>query len=53
MGMMCYCSPSYSWIWTEGGQNSDLESNLDVGGFGYPVGATLDKNTHKNCVCHI
>lgn len=37
--MICY-SLLYSWVWAEGGQNPDLESNLDVGGFGYPVGET-------------
>lgn len=30
--------PHCSWVWVEGGQNPDLEDNLDIGGFGYPVG---------------
>ncbi len=29
------------WVWTEGGQNPELEQELDVGGFGYPVSNLL------------
>lgn len=35
--ILSYSLYIYSWVWTEGGQNPDLELNLDVGGFGYPV----------------
>lgn len=32
--MICLLS---RWIWAEGGANSDLEQNFEVGGFGYPA----------------
>ena len=28
---------TFRWVWAEGGQNSDFEQSVDVGGFGYPV----------------
>lgn len=34
-----------SWVWSEAGAQSDLESALDIGGFGYPAMAVV--NTKK------
>lgn len=47
------------WVWLEGGQNGNMEQNLDVGGFGYPVcdlGVVHDlifvQSNKKNCLLH-
>lgn len=35
----------WGWVWSEAGAQSDLESALDIGGFGYPAMAVV--NTKK------
>ena len=32
-----YKQRSFGWVWAEGGANAELEGELEVGGFGYPV----------------
>ncbi len=41
-----YKQRSFGWVWIEGGQNTDLEAVLDVGGSGYP--ALVAVNTRKS-----
>jgi protein disulfide-isomerase A6 len=35
----------YRWIWTEAGVQPELETMLEIGGFGYPAMAVM--NTKK------
>lgn len=32
----------HRWLWTEAGAQSELESALDIGGFGYPAMAVMN-----------
>ena len=36
------CSVTCSWVWSEAGQQMDLESALGIGGFGYPVSRSIE-----------
>lgn len=35
------------WLWTEAGAQSDLESSLGIGGFGYPAMAAVNARKMK------
>lgn len=35
------------WLWTEAGAQSDLESSLGIGGFGYPAMAAINARKMK------
>lgn len=38
---------SLRWLWTEAGAQSDLESSLGIGGFGYPAMAAVNARKMK------
>lgn len=37
----------YRWVWSEAGTQSDLESALELGGFGYPAMAVINAKKMK------
>ncbi|XP_045481715.1 protein disulfide-isomerase A6 homolog [Harmonia axyridis] len=37
-----YKQKMWGWLWTEAGAQSELESALDIGGFGYPAMAVMN-----------
>lgn len=37
----------FRWIWAEAGAQLDLESALDIGGFGYPAMAVVNAKKMK------
>lgn len=37
----------WGWLWSEAGQQSDLENALDIGGFGYPALAVVNSKKLK------
>lgn len=37
----------FSWVWAEAGAQIDLESALDIGGFGYPAMAVVNVKKMK------
>nr|XP_040221956.2 protein disulfide-isomerase A6 homolog [Anopheles coluzzii] len=42
-----YKKKEWGWLWTEGGAQLDLESTLDIGGFGYPAMAVVNLKKMK------
>lgn len=40
----------FRWIWSEAGTQPDLESALEIGGFGYPAMALLNQRKMKYSV---
>lgn len=34
----------FSWVWSEAGQQTELEQSLEMGGFGWPVSSTSSHN---------
>lgn len=45
--LICYFIFSSRWLWTEAGAQSDLESSLGIGGFGYPAMAAVNARKMK------
>lgn len=37
----------FSWVWSEAGTQPDLETALDIGGFGYPAMAVINAKKMK------
>lgn len=42
-----YKQKLWGWVWSEAGSQSEVESSLDIGGFGYPAMAVLN---HKKAM---
>uniref|UniRef100_A0A8D2NGB5 Protein disulfide-isomerase A6 n=2 Tax=Zonotrichia albicollis TaxID=44394 RepID=A0A8D2NGB5_ZONAL len=42
-----YKKKMWGWLWTEAGAQSDLESSLGIGGFGYPAMAAVNARKMK------
>ncbi|KYO32992.1 protein disulfide-isomerase A6 isoform X1 [Alligator mississippiensis] len=42
-----YKKKIWGWLWTEAGAQSDLESSLGIGGFGYPAMAAVNARKMK------
>uniref|UniRef100_A0A182N5Z6 Protein disulfide-isomerase A6 homolog n=1 Tax=Anopheles dirus TaxID=7168 RepID=A0A182N5Z6_9DIPT len=42
-----YKKKQWGWLWTEGGAQLELESTLDIGGFGYPAMAVVNLKKMK------
>uniref|UniRef100_A0A8C9LB99 Protein disulfide-isomerase A6 n=1 Tax=Pavo cristatus TaxID=9049 RepID=A0A8C9LB99_PAVCR len=42
-----YKKKMWGWLWTEAGAQSDLESSLGIGGFGYPAMAAINARKMK------
>lgn len=45
--MIHYFQIYFRWLWSEAGEQSDLESALDIGGFGYPAMAVMNVKKMK------
>lgn len=39
--------PLHRWLWTEAGAQTELESALGIGGFGYPAMAAINARKMK------
>lgn len=44
---MIFFFPLFSWLWTEGGAQTELEDCLGIGGFGYPAMAAINARKMK------
>lgn len=42
-----YKKKLWGWLWTEGGAQPEIESTLDIGGFGYPAMAVVNVKKMK------